>query len=441
MNGADRTGNVADTVTVVGFDGATPTAQARAGRSIRAGWLAVWLVGGLVVLLLLPMDDPLSRTPLSEGELPPPADDRLLAWPGRGPWAADERFVDEAASAWREAARSDPSIDAPGDEIVPLWAGPVSAAQMAVLQSVGADGVVRLAHVSDMLYGWLQPRLRVLSTTPMEAEPEFMVFPFVGPDDRGGQLDPDVLATFQMLPGPTVRNGEHQVLRLQGPRFVPVEMQEDGLSEPWAYGRWWIRDEPVIAVLARSEDDSLISAVRLDPDQMLPAQPPVELVQPTWGTDGPYEPDDYLVASAALESIGESPGRAAVLGSAVTAAGRATLVQVEPRGSTRPRTMVTLSGQGDVVVSSPAPVTPGADAAIGAVRTLGGDLVVVAAAPPQTTLITIKADGEVIATGVRTQGAVVERDTEVKVLSAQAFRGDDPLPARASLVVADIGEP
>lgn len=440
MNGADRTGSVADTVTVA-FDGATPTAQARAGRSIRVGWLAVLLVVGLVVLLLLPVDDPLTRTPLSEGELPPPADDRLLAWPGRGPWAADERFVDEAASAWREAAMSDRSIHAPGDDIVPLWAGPVSDAQMAVLQSVGADGVVRLAQVSDMLYGWLQPRLRVLSTTLMDLEPDFLVFPFVGPDDRGGQLDPDVLATFQMLPGPAVRNGDHRVLRLDGPRFVPVEMQADGLSEPWAYGRWWIRDEPVIAVLARSEDDSLVSAVRLDPDQMLPAQPPVELVQPTWGTDEPYEPLDYLVASAALESIGESPGRAAVLGSAVTAAGRATLLQVEPRGSTRPRTMVALSDQGNVLVSSPAPVTPGTEAAIGAVRTLGGDLVVVAAAPPQTTLITIKADGEVIATGVRMQGAVVERDTDVRVLSAQAFRGDDPLPALASLDVADIGKP
>jgi hypothetical protein len=39
------------------------------------------------------------------------------------------------------------------------------------------------------------------------------------------------------------------------------------------------------------------------------------------------------------------------------------------------------------------------------------------------------------------QGAVVERDTDVRVLSAQAFRGDDPLPALASLDVADIGKP
>jgi hypothetical protein len=420
VNVADPTPGVADRVTVVGLDEPAPAPEQPARRPGRSGWLAALLLGGLVVLLLLPVDDPLTGQPLAEGEVPAPADERLLGWPGRGPWAADEAFVGEAAQAWREAATSDASIDAPGDEIVPLWAGPVSDAAMAVLQSVGADGSVRLAHVSDMLYGWLQPELRVLATTRVDAEPEFVVVPFVGPDDRGGQLDPDVLATFQMLPGPAVRNGEHRVVRLDGARLTPIEMQADGLSEPWAYGRWWIRDEPVIAFVTRGEDDALVSVVRHDPDEMLPGRPPVQLVDPIWGSDEAVAPADYVVAAAALEALGAPSGRAAVLGSAVTTAGRVTLLQVEPRGSTGASTVVALTARGDLMVSSPTPIASDAEVAIGALRTPDGQVVVVAAASPQTTMLRIEADGETLVNGPGVQAAVLERDAEVVVLRAQA---------------------
>lgn len=423
MNVADPTPGVADRVTVVGFDEPVPTAQPPARRSLRSGWLAALLIAGLVVLLLLPGDDPLAGQPLADGEVPAPADERLLDWPGRGPWAADEAFVGQAATAWREAATSDASIDAPGDEIVPLWAGPVSDAAMAVLQSVGADGSVRLAHVSDMLYGWLQPELRVLSTTRVDAEPEFVVVPFVGPDDRGGQLDPDVLATFQMLPGPAVRSGAHRVVRLDGTRLVPIEMQADGLSEPWAYGRWWIRDEPVVAFVTRGEDDVLVSVVRHDPDEMLPGRPPVELVDPIWGSDESATPADYLVAAAALEALGEPSGRAAVLGSAVTPAGRVTLVQVEAPGSAGLRSVVTLAAQGELLVSSPTRLEPDVEVAIGALRTPDGEVVVVGAASPTRTVVRIEADGEVIIAGPRVLAAVLERDDDVAVLRAEAVGG------------------
>ncbi|MCU0271052.1 MAG: hypothetical protein MUF83_20745 [Acidimicrobiales bacterium] len=310
---------------------------------------------------------------------------------------------------------------------------------MAVLQSVGPDGVARVAHVSDMLYGWLQPRLRLLATARVDAEPEFLVFPFVGPDDRRGQLDPDVLATFQMLPGPLVRDGERRVLRLEGRRLVPVEVRSDGLSEPWAYGRWWIREDPAVAALARGDDGSLISVVRLAPDSLLPATPPFELAAPSWGMDLPYEPEDYVVAVAALESVGSTSGVASVLGSTSTPAGQVSLVGVQPSGWARPSAVVVVETDEGVKVSAARPLDTEAEVAIGAVRTQEGALIVVAAASPRTRLLTIDVDGEALDTLDRAQAIVLPPDADVDVVEARAFLGDDTQPAKTRVVLADVG--
>ena len=429
-----------DSVTVVGVEQPTPpTPPARRWPPSRLGWVAAVLVAVLLLLLLLPTEEPPPVQPLGEGEVPAPADSRLLPWPGRGPWASDDDFVAEAAAAWRDAAQADPSIEPPGDEVVPLWAGPVSGAVMALLQSVGSDGAVRVAQVSDMLYGWLQPDLRLLAATRVDSEPEFVTFAFVGPDDRRGQLDPDVLSTFQMLPGPPVASGERRVLRVEGRRFVPVDLQEGGLSAPWAYGRWWIRDEPEIAVVVDGEDDTLLSVVRLDPDALLPDDPPITLTAPDWGADGPYEPADYLVASTALESVGLAGGETAVLGSTTTAAGHASLVQVRPEGSVDATLVAVFATDDEVTVSPPRPLAPDAQVALGAVRTPGGDLLVVAAASPQTTLLSIDLDGEVVATGGRVQAAVVESGTDATVVGARAFQEDTSVPERTAVDVEELG--
>lgn len=429
-----------DSVTVVGVEQPAPsTPPARRLPPSRLGWVAALLVGVLLVLLLLPSEEPPPVQPLGEGEVPAPADDRLLPWPGRGPWASDDDFVAEAALAWRDAARADPSVEGPGDEVVPLWAGPVAGAVMALLQSVGPDGVVRVAQVSDMLYGWLQPELRLLGATRVDSEPDFFTFPFVGADDRRGQLDPDVLSTFQMMPGPLVGSGDRRVLRVEGRGFVPVELQEDGLSAPWAYGRWWIRDEPEIAVVVNGEDGTLLSVVRLDPDALLPADPPITLTEPAWGAHGSYEPVDYVVASTALESVGSSAGEAAVLGSTTTPAGLASLVQVTPEESLDATLVAVVTRDDGVTVSAPRPVDRDAQVAVGAVRTPGGDLLVVAAASPETTLLSIDIDGEIAATGGRVQAAVVDDGTDVAVVGARAFRGDDSAPERTAVDVEEVG--
>ncbi len=427
-------------VTVLGVAQSTPPdPPPRRSAPARLGWVAALLVGALVVLLLLPSEEPPPVQPLNEGEVPAPTDGRLLPWPGRGPWASDADFVAEAAEAWRDAARADPTLDAPGDDVVQLWAGPVSGAVMAVLQSVGSDGVVRVAQVSDMLYGWLQPELRLLGAARVDTEPQFLTFPFVGPDDRGGQLDPDVLSTFQMLPGPLVGSGDHRVLRLEGSRFVPVRVQQDGLSVPWAYGRWWIRDEPEVAVVVRGDDDTLLSAVRLDPDSLVPAEPPITLTEPPWGADAPYEPEDYLVAARAMASVGSSAGDAAVLGATTTPAGRASLVRVTPEGAAD-STLVVVVGTDDDAVSAPQLADLDGQVALGTARTPTGDLVVVAAASPQATLLALDIDGEVVATGGRVQATVVDRDVDVSVVGARAFRGDDAEPERAFVDVDEVSD-
>lgn len=417
----------------------TPDAREPRHRPPYVGWVVALLSGALVVLLLLPSEDPPAE--LGEGELPAPTNSMLLPWPGRGPWAADQQFVAEAATAWRDAASSDPEVEAPGDEVVALWAGPVLEARMAVLQSIGQDGALQVAYVSDMVYGWQQPELRLLASTPVESEPPFITFPFVGPDDRRGQLDPDVLATFQMLPGPRLRGGEHEMHRLEGSRWVSVPLQEDGLSEPWAYGRWWQRQDPEIAVLTHADDGALVSVVRLDPDALLPAPPPVKLVDPVWGTERLPEPDDYVVAAAALESVGSSTGEAAVLGSAATAVGQAFLVQLQPTGDDAPSTVAVVASDGSLQASPSRPLDPEAQVAIGAVRMVQGDIVVVAAASPQTSLLTITGAGDAVTTGDRARATAIAPGQDLSTLEARAFRVDDREPARATIVVSTIPSP
>jgi len=436
--GSEATTEGSDLVTVVELEESAPARPPRRPRPSSLRWGAALTLGVLLLLLLLPSDDSQPRPVLAEGEVPPPTDGRLLDWPGRGPWAADEQFVGEAIQAWRDTAREDPDVEPPGDEVVPLWAGPVADAQMTLLQSVGADGVLRAAYVSDMLYGWLQPRLRLLATTRVAGSPDFFVFPFVGPDDRRGQLDPDVLSTFQMLPSPDVRSGDLRVLRLEGTRVVPVELRDDGLSEPWAYGRWWIRDEPEIAVIVNGTDGSLDSVVRLDPDRLLPAAPPISLVEPRWGLDDPYRPEDYLAGAAALASVGAPSGDVAVLGSTSTAAGRVSLVHIEPGGLTRSRAVVVLTDDERTTVSAPVPMDPEAQVVIGTARTREGELLVAAAASPQTTLLTIDADSDVLATGGRVLATVVPRSAGVQVVGARAFTGDDSAADRAEIAVGGV---
>jgi hypothetical protein len=280
----------------------------------------------------------------------------------------------------------------------------------------------------------------LLATARVDSEPEFFSFPFVGPDDRRGQLDPDVLATFQMLPGPSVHSGELEVLRVEGRRLVPVAMQEDGLSEPWAYGRWWQRQDPEVALITRGTDGSLVSVVRLDPDALPPAEPPVTLVDPIWGDDDPPEPEDYVVAAAALEAVGSSTGEAAVLGWADTAVGRASLVQVRPTGSSRPSAAVAVATDETIEVSRARPLDLEAQVAVGAARTTEGDLVVVAAAAPQASLLAIDVDADVVTTGGRAQATLIPRDADVRLVEARAFRGEGVPLARASIAVVDVGE-
>ena len=419
-----------ESVTVVGVED-PPTSRPSPSSTRTLRWVGTLLAVALAVLLLLPRDDPPPGYTLAEGELDVPSDERLLPWPGRGPWAADQSFVAEASTAWRDAAIVDSSVDAPGDDVVALWAGPVLDARMAVLQSVGADGVVRVAQVSDMLFGWLQPQLRLLGTDRVTTEPPFLVFPFVGPDDRRGQLDPDVLATFQMLPGPQVRSGEHSALRVDGSRLVSVDVQPDGLSAPWAYGRWWIREDPEVAVVTRADDGALEAAVRLGPDALVPGDPPVSLVDPLWGADRPYVAQDYVTASAALEALGADSGAASVLGTAETPAGPASLVHAQ--STSHGAAVLVVGGGAQPETSSAASVGPASQVALGVARRPTGERVVVAAASPLTTLLAIDADGDALTTGGRAQAAVLPPDADVAVVEARAFLADDTVLERARL--------
>lgn len=413
-----------------------PSGSGTRRTSRRMALLALLVAVVLGALLVLPQGEAPPRQSLSAGERPAPSDSRLLPWPGRGPWALDERFVAQAVSTWREEAASDPVLLAPGDDVVALWAGPVSGARMALLQTLGPDGAVHVAQVADVLRGQLQPELRVLETSRVESEPEFLGFAFAGLGDRGSQFDPDALATFQVLPGPFVRSGDRRLLRLDGGRFVPVRTRPDGLSEPWAYGRWWTRQPAEMAVVAVDPVVALRTVVLLDPDSLVPAPSPFDLVAPSWGDGEPYQPADYVAAAASLESIGSSSGEAAVLASAVTSRGRASLVQMRAPWRSEHSLVVAVADGAAIVVSLERPFTPGSKAAVGAAQMPDGELVVIAAGAPGTTNLVVFAEGDAIAIGDQVASTVMEPDEGARTVAVQAYEGDTTL----ARVTADISD-
>jgi hypothetical protein len=155
--------------------------------------------------------------------------------------------------------------------------------------------------------------------------------------------------------------------------------------------------------------------------------------------DLPYEPEDYVVAVAALESVGSTSGVASVLGSTSTPAGQVSLVGVQPSGWARPSAVVVVETDEGVEVSAARPLDTEAEVAIGAVRTQEGALIVVAAASPRTRLLTIDVDGEALDTLDRAQAIVLPPDADVDVVEARAFLGDDTQPAKTRVVLADVG--
>lgn len=406
------------------------------------GLLAAGVVAVLAVMLVWPQTDetPAADEPSPVAEGPLPEDARLLPWPGRGPWAGDEQFVDAAAAAWRAAARVDGS--APGAEVHALWAGPVGAVDVAVLQSVGDDGRTWVAQVTESrIPGSANPgALMLTSDEVVDAEPEFIALSYGGGLDLGGVLNEPGSALLQVLPAPGLLPDGAELQRQDGTRFETVALQDDGLSQPWVHTPLLAPAGPVLAaVRTEGARPGLLSTALIDPARLLPDPAPVRLVPAGWGRLRRDLPQDYVDGQRALEAVGRTSGRVSVLGSTPIEGGHASLVEVRPTGPGRP-VVVTLGSRrsGEWLVSEPRPTTNPTEVKLGAVRSPAGDVLVVGVGPPEASLLVLGADSRAVARGARTTAVWLPRDAEVAEVAVQGYRDDETWVGRATLDVSDL---
>ena len=412
-----------------------PGGRPRRGLALLAGGVAVVLMA--LVLWPQPGDSPAADDPLPATLQPAPEDPRLLPWPGRGPWAGDEAFIGQAADVWRASAQDAGST--PGVEVHALWAGPVGEVDVAVLQSVGQDGLTRVAQVTESrIPGSISPGALILTSTDVvEREPPFVALSYGGGLDLAGVLREPGSSLIQVLPSPELLPEGVELQRQNGAVFETVGLQDDGLSEPWVHTPWLAPQGPLLAaVRTQGAFPGLLQTALIDPSGLLPGPPPILLVPPAWGEVRIALPQDYLDAQKALAAVGRTSGRVAILGSTPTVDGYASLVEVRPRGPGRPVVLTVASRGEGSVVSVPRPSSAPDEIAVGAVRTPDGALLVVAAAPPEASLVLIGADGNVVASGPRTTAAWLSRDVDVSLVAAQGYRDDETWVGRT---VLDVG--
>jgi hypothetical protein len=427
-----------------------PPADRRPRR--RLGLVLAVLVVLLVALVAWPdgtstrSADRVEPTMPAAPAVPAPTDPRLLPWPGVGPLASDEDFVAAAEQAWRTQAPVRSSTPGPGEQVVPLWAGFVGTAAVALLQSVGEDDVVRVAQVSEAR----RPRnvqrgplvLQQVETLSPGAEPPSMIaLVYPGGLELGFGLDQPGAEIVQVLPAPGALRDGSELLRREGTRFAPVGLQADGLSQPWLHTPGLSPEGPlVITARIRGPEPGIGVAQLLPPGSLLPRPAPVQLVEPAWGRTRDDLPEDYLDASAALAALGLQQGQVAVLGSTVLQDGRVVLLQVMPSpDAAQPSGVVTVftrGGQQYVSASRPA-LTP-QEVVVGAVRTPSGHLVVGVAAPPEASTTVVAADGEPLGVGPRVTAVALDPGRPVTEVAGQAYREDETYLGRTALDVSGL---
>ncbi len=377
-------------------------------------------------------------------QVPPPTDPRMLPWPGRGPLVTETAFVDEAEQAWRAQAAVRPGAAEPGEQVAPLWAGQVGASAVALLQSVGQDGLLRLAQVSEarrpgnvqrgglVLQAWAQ----LPATAPA---PSMITLRYGGGLDLGQALAAPGTEVLQVLPAPDLLPEGSGLLRREGARFLPVGVQPDGLSQPWLeYQLPAGAGAVVLAARTRGLEPGIEVAQLLRPGELLPQPAPVQLVEPSWGRTRRDLPEDYSDAAAALSALGLQAGRAAVLGSTPVGDGRVALVEVDEPGG-QPSGVVTVYTRGSLQYVSPLrPAGAGEVVVVGAVRTPSGQLVVVAAGPPEASSTVISADGEPLGLGPRVSAVALPVSRQVTEVAGQAYAQDQAYLGRTAIGVADL---
>ena len=428
--------------------GSKSSAVSSAGRP-RLIVVAAAVVALLVALVVWPessgtsADDAanLADSAADSTTVPPPANPRLLPWPGRGPWAGDTSLVEEAATVWRTDAGA-LDVTAPGDEVHPLWAGPVNDRAVVLLQSETPDGEAWVAQLTESrIPGSSNPGvLRLTAVSPLLLEPPFLALSYPGGLGIGGVLDEPGAVLMQVLAAPDLVDDEIELQRVAEPAFEDVPVRSDGLSQPWVHAPWLVPGGPVVAAV-RTEwpQPGIVATGLITPEQITPGEPPVQLVTPAWGRTREHFPEDYLDGLAALRSLDRSSGRVAILGSTVLEDSRGALVEVRPSGSGEP-VVVTVGSRGNSTrfVSEPRPAAEPGQMVVGAARSIDGARLFVAVGPPETSVIVIGVDGAPVVTGPSTTAVWIDRDVDVSEVAAQGYRRDETWVGRTVLDVSDL---
>jgi hypothetical protein len=281
--------------------------------------------------------------------------------------------------------------------------------------------------------------LRLASSSQVVAEPDFLALSYPDGLGFGGVLEEPGAVLMQVLPAPDLLVDGVELWRVEGALFTDLGMQDDGLSQPWVVAPWLEPGGPVVAsVRTRGVEPGLQATGLAVPEQLVPKSAPVQLVPADWGRTRPDLPEDYLDGLLALRSLGRESGRVTVLGSTPIPDGRAALVEVRPTGPGTP-VVVTVGTRGETtVVSPPRPSSAADEVALGAARTTGRELLLVAAGPPETSLVVLAVDGSPVATGPRTTAVWLPRGTAAQQVAAQGYRDDETWVGRTTLDVADL---
>jgi hypothetical protein len=286
--------------------------------------------------------------------------------------------------------------------------------------------------------------LLLSSAEELEGGPGCLVVTYRGAVEPTGLLEEAGSGVLHALLDPAMDPNEYEAGRLERRGFVPLLVDDRGISVPWVHSPSVAPDGSVVAVTRTAPGDGgrLVLSAVAEPGRLVAAADPVVLVPPRWGTTRQPQDTDRLDGREALASLGRTEGRVAVLGTTVTGAGRVTAVEVSPEGPGVPTHVGVVSPRGEVQVG-PAVLAPETNRVTAtAVPLLDGTMVVAGVGDESVDRIVLGSGGRTLAAGSWLVVATVPAEALGRTLRVQGF-GDDgsfvgrrtvPVPGAASTV-------
>jgi hypothetical protein len=342
-----------------------------------------------------------------------------LGWPAQGTLAENGQALTDAEAAWRTAAVTAGTTDAPGLYVSTIWAGEIDDRAYALLESTVPGGEGRLAQLSAVRSpsstDWSVDRV-----VTVYSEPPFLVLDTSLNDEPRGSV--------RIVPDPSLLEQGLRFNRVVSGRYEQLAMRPDGISE-----QVLLADSAtdVIALRGAGAAATVASASLVSSTALVPEASSLRFVRPHWGGLGTTTAQDYLDALAALRATGRSHAWVYIAGSSTDGQRHVSLVAVWPFYEGWPDVVTVATAAGDQRVSQPRATTFGQEVVVGQVTVDDSD-VVIAAASPRADRVTILLEGMAASEGSRVATAVIPAGTG-RPVTAEAYRADGTVLARAGL--------